>query len=92
MRSGYSLRGIGGFAPAFITAGAGVVVGSSWSIGDVPAYGFIETFYETFLGKGKAVTLAEATAAARRKAREDGDATWLAYVVYGHPRAVALRR
>ena len=91
LRSGYSLRGIGGFAPAFITAGAGVVVGSAWSIGDAPAYGFIKTFYESFLGKTKAVTLAEATAAARRKAREDGDATWLAYVVYGHPQAVALQ-
>lgn len=91
LRSGYSLRGIGGFAPAFVTAGAGVIVGSAWSVGDVPAYGFIETFYEGFLGKGKRLTLAEATAAARRRARDDGDATWLAYVVYGHPRAVAVK-
>jgi hypothetical protein len=88
LRGGNSLKGVGGFAQAFVQGGAGVIVGSSWSVGDLPAYGFIEAFYEHFLGDGKREPLARAAAAARQKAREDGDATWLAYVVYGHPRAV----
>ena len=87
LRGGYSLKGVGGFAEAFVEGGAGVIVGSSWSVGDEPALAFIEAFYERFCDPKKPVTLAEAAAAARQKAREDGDATWLAYVVYGHPRA-----
>ena len=50
---------------------------------------FIRAFYEPFCDPKKPATLAAAAAAARQKAREDGDATWLAYVVYGHPRAKA---
>jgi hypothetical protein len=37
-------------------------------------------------GKGK-MTLSEAVTRAREVARGKDDATWLAYVVYGHPRA-----
>ena len=51
-------------------------------MGDEPALTFTERFYAE-LKKGK--TLAKATIAARKKAREAGDATWLAYVVYGDP-------
>lgn len=88
-RGGYSLKGIGGFAQAFVERGAGVFIGSSWSVGDEPALSFIEEFYARFLSTSKPEPLARASAAARQKARADGDATWLAYVVYGHPRAVA---
>ncbi|MEJ8839789.1 DUF7379 domain-containing protein [Ramlibacter sp. AN1133] len=88
-RAGYALKGLGGFAAAFIHAGVGVFVGSSWSIGDQPAYGFARELYAQFIDQG--AELAAASAAARRKAREDGDATWLAYAVYGHPRAVAKK-
>ena len=91
VRGGHSLKGVGGFAPALVQGGAGVIVGSAWSVGDLPAYGFVETFYERFLGAGRREPLARAVAAARAKAREDGDATWLAYVVYGHPRAVVRK-
>jgi hypothetical protein len=92
-RSGYTLKGMGGFAQAFVEGGAGVFIGSSWSVGDEPALAFIDEFYARFLGNGRRpVTLATAVAEARKKARADGDATWLAYVVYGHPRAVARVR
>jgi len=87
LRGGYSLKGVGGFAEAFVEGGAGVIVGSGWSVGDEPALTFIEAFYDRFCDPKKPATLAQAAAAARQKAREDGDATWLAYVVYGHPRA-----
>ena len=83
-RQGYELTSIGGFSDAFLDAGAGVFVSSLWSVGDTPARGFIETFYES-LRAGKNVS--EATTAGRKKARADGDATWLAYAVYGHPLA-----
>lgn len=88
-RGGYTLKGLGGFAEAFIEGGAGVFVGSSWSVGDSAALAFIAEFYAQFLEAGQ--PLAAAAAAARRKARDEGDATWLAYVVYGHPRAVVTR-
>jgi len=87
-RGGYTLKGLGGFAQAFVEGGAGVFIGSSWSVGDDPALAFIEEFYARFLHPVTPEPLARAAAAARKKAREDGDATWLAYVVYGHPRAV----
>jgi hypothetical protein len=81
-RAGYQLTGIGGFAQAFISRGAGIFVSSLWSVGDEPAKTFCESFYAALLA-GK--TVVEATTAARHKSRLAGDPTWLAYVVYGRP-------
>lgn len=83
-RLGHDLGGIGGFAQAFLSRGAGVFVGSLWSVGDEPALQFVETFYN-HLAKGK--TMAQATIAAREAARNGGDTTWLAYTVYANPHA-----
>ncbi len=94
--SGRMARGlakIGGFASAFVSRGAGVFVGSHWSVGDSPARSFIEAFYSAFAQPkaGKTpVMLKDAVIQARQAARQGGDATWLAYVVYGHPRAVVV--
>ena len=82
-RAGYQLTGIGGFAQAFLRAGAGAFVGTLWSVGDQPAFFFGRAFYEA-LRQGRSVS--EAAIVAREAARQD-DATWLAYVVYGHPHA-----
>jgi CHAT domain-containing protein len=84
-RAGYKLTGVGGFAQAFLRRGAGAFVGTLWSVGDSPARNFTEEFYRQLKG-GK--TISEATIEAREKARSAGDATWLAYVVYGHPHAI----
>jgi hypothetical protein len=86
-REGYSLTGIGGFAEAFLKGGAGAFVGTLWSVGDSPARSFTETLYRELRGEPgrKPSNLADAAIAAREKAREAGDATWLAYAVYGHP-------
>ncbi|ULA65350.1 MAG: CHAT domain-containing protein [Nitrospira sp.] len=84
-RASYKLTGNGGFARAFLRRGASVFVGTLWSVGDAPARTFTEEFY-TRLMNHKAC-IADATKAARAKARDAGDATWLAYVVYGHPHA-----
>jgi CHAT domain-containing protein len=83
-RAGYKLTGLGGFAQAFLRRGAGVFVGTLWSVGDSPARHFTEEFYAQ-LKKGG--TIAEAAIAARETARKAGDATWLSYVVYAHPHA-----
>jgi CHAT domain/Ternary complex associated domain 7 len=83
-RLGYQLSSIGGFARAFLGAGAGAFISSLWSVGDTPARAFVEAFYDGLL-KGR--TVADATSAAREEARAAGDATWLAYTVYAHPSA-----
>jgi len=77
---GYKLTGIGGFARAFLRRGAGAFIGTLWSVGDSPAREFTEEFYLR-LKSGNMI------AEAAGKARTEGDATWLVYVVYGHPHA-----
>jgi hypothetical protein len=94
-RQGYKLTGIGGMAKAFLAgepgtgAGAGIFVGTLWSVGDAPARTFTETFYSELLA-GR--TVAQASIAARKAARTAKNriidqSTWLAYVVYAHPDA-----
>ncbi len=87
-RSGYKLTGIGGFANAFLNGGAGAFIGALWSVGDAPARTFIETLYTAMIDGSN---LSEAAIKARKAARKAGDATWLAYVVYGHPHLVLKR-
>lgn len=83
-RGGQQLSSFGGFAKAFIDAGAAAYISSLWSVGDAPARDFVETLYDELLA-GK--TIGEAAVAAREAARQAGDATWLAYVVYARPDA-----
>lgn len=83
-RTGRGLTGFDGFAPVFMRQGAGAFVAAAWAVGDRPARSFVEAFYERLLAGD---TLAAATTAARETARAAGDATWLAYTVYGNPLA-----
>ncbi|MGE0599993.1 MAG: CHAT domain-containing protein [Dehalococcoidia bacterium] len=83
-RSGYTLTSVGGFAGAFLKAGAGVIVSPLWSVDDVAAGKFTQAFY-TALKRGD--TLAAAARAARVAIRDAGDQTWLAYTIYGEPTA-----
>ncbi|MBI2204742.1 MAG: CHAT domain-containing protein [Candidatus Rokubacteria bacterium] len=83
-RTSPSLTEWGGWSRAFFERGAGAFVGTSWSVYDKPAAAFAQAFYEAFRA-GK--TLAEAASAARAAAKKFGDASWLAYVVYGDPLA-----
>jgi hypothetical protein len=88
-RAGYQLTRVGGFAQAFLKAGAGIFVSTLWSVVDEPARIFTEEFYgELIAGK----TVAQATVAARQKCRAAGDPTWLAYVVYGRPDGRLIKR
>ena len=83
-RLGASLTEWGGWPKTFWERGAGAFVGTSWPVREKPARIFAETFYDSLLA-GK--TLAEAAGAARAAAKALGDASWLAYKVYGHPNA-----
>lgn len=83
-REGQSLTRLGGWPAAFWTAGAGAFVGTSWSVYEKPAAVFASAFYDALLD---GATLGAAAAKARSAAKQLGDASWLAYLVYGDPRA-----
>lgn len=83
---GYGLSGAGGLAQAFVRQGAGLLVGTLWSVEDGTALIFSTTFYE-HLKAGK--TVVQSAKAAREAARANHESTWLAYSVYGHPYARA---
>ena len=88
-RAGHKLTAIGGFARAFLTHGAGVFCGPMWPVGDTAALMFVQTLYDALCDGG--ADLAQATIKARMAVRTQdrriGRATWLAYTVYGNPRA-----
>jgi hypothetical protein len=83
-RVGAVLTAWGGWPNVFLRAGAGAFVGSAWAVRDKPAGKFAQAFYNALLD-GK--ILAEAASLARSAAKVVGDASWLAFKVYGHPRA-----
>ena len=85
--SGRLGSGLGGFAAAFMEAGAGAFVGSQWAIDAEPAKDFAMAFYERFL-TGK-TPLAEAVSEARQHRGSTWTANRLAYVAYGDPEVVA---
>lgn len=85
-RQGYRLTDIGGFASAFLRAGAGTFVSALWSVGDYAAKAFTEEFYEQLRDNGK--TLTEAALLAREAARKADDTSWIAYTIYGNPDGV----
>lgn len=87
-RAGQELTSLGGFARAFLEAGASAFVSCLWSVNETPARVFVEAFYERLLAGD---TVATAAVTARSAARRLGDATWLAYVVYARPDAVLVR-
>jgi hypothetical protein len=79
-----NLTAWGGWPEVFLRAGAGAFVGTSWAVQAGPAASFAKAFYGALLADK---TLHEAADAARKAAQEAGDASWLAFKVYGHPRA-----
>jgi hypothetical protein len=87
-RSGELFTTAGGFAKAFLDAGASAFVSCLWSVAEEPARVFVETLYDELL---KGAPMSRASAAARAAARDADDPTWLAYVVYARPDAVLER-
>ncbi|WUK85504.1 CHAT domain-containing protein [Streptomyces sp. NBC_00366] len=76
-----------GWAPQFLSAGAGAFVGTLWPVRSRSALQFAEAFYDQLITERQ--PLGQASLAARRTIRElhGGDPTWLAYAVYGSPAA-----
>jgi len=78
-----------GWASRFLEAGAGAFIGSQWAVPDGSAREFAEELYGHLTA---GVTLGEAVMTARaRAATHADDPTWLAYSVYGDPRATVSR-
>src|SRR5262249_23010821 len=79
-------RGTMGWPRQFMAAGAGACVSTLWAVRASTAQRFAKAFYESLVTVG--LPLGQAALQARRAgAAEDGDRTWLAYSVYGHPAA-----
>lgn len=87
-RDGILLTTAGGFADAFLDAGASAFVSCLWSVHQQPSRVFVEKLYDELLD---GTPMAMATSRARKAARDQGDATWLAFVVYARPDAVLTR-
>lgn len=78
----FSLTGIQGWATKFLEAGASAFIGSLWSVNDSTAFNFVQEFYSQ-LASG--ISLGESVKNARNKCKKEGDTSWLAYQLYGHP-------
>jgi len=84
-KSGWTLRGIGGWAKLLLGANARLFMAPLWSVTDDLAQSFVVKFYQA-LADGAVV--GEAVRQARAAVKKAGDPTWLAYSVYAHPNAV----
>jgi CHAT domain-containing protein len=79
-----------GWASKFLEAGAAAFIGSLWAVSDGTAREFAQELYGQ-LQAGS--SLGEAVKEARRvAASQPDDPTWLAYTVYGDPRATVSQR
>jgi len=80
-----SYHQLDGWARKFLEAGAAAFIGSLWAVRDTTARDFASELYgklQSGMALGPAVQQARLAAA-----NEPGDPTWLAYAVYGDPRA-----
>jgi CHAT domain-containing protein len=87
--SGEELSSLGGFARAFLEAGAQAFVSCLWSVQGRPSRIFVETLYNRLL---EGDSIGEAAVRARTAARTDDDpATWLGFIIYARPDAKFVR-
>ena len=78
-----------GWASKFLEAGAAAFIGSLWAVSDGASREFAQELYRR-LQQG--FTLGDAVMEARQAAAsQPDDPTWLAYTVYGDPRATIIR-
>jgi len=93
-RSAMSLTDIGGWASAFLRAGAGAFVGAYWSIYDKSSFDFAQELYAHLLTNMPIGEAVQKTRAAIRKSAGEkpaGDPTRLAYTVFADPLAMVRK-
>jgi len=78
----FSFTGIQRWAKCFIEAGATAFICTLWSVSGETAFNFTKNLYSQ-LSKG--ISLGDAVKKARIDCRKDGDPSWLAYQLFGHP-------
>lgn len=86
-QQGWSLTRLGGWSSRWVSVcGCGALIAPMWPVRAKAALIFVRTFYESLAG---GETLGQAALAARRRVYQErpGDASSLAYTVYGHPNA-----
>ena len=66
----------------FLEAGASAFIVTLWSVNVETAFNFVKEFYNQL---ASSVTLGESVKNARNKCKKEGDTSWLAYQLYGHP-------
>jgi hypothetical protein len=87
----YGISTVEGWVNAFIKAGASFFIGTSWNVSEDSVYSFTEYLFEELSNEnsnGKKITIGEAVRNARIKSRSEGDPSWLAYQLYGHPNGI----
>ena len=87
-RAGYKLSGIGRFRPGISDRQSGCLRRRALVSRRSAGADFYRAVLQQLLAGDR---LAEAAIAAREAARNAGEATWLAYVIYGHPHANRAR-
>ncbi len=76
------------WADSFLETGVRAFIGTLWEVRDDTASMFAEYFYQALVS---GASLGEAMHQARSKVRDRaGDPTWLAYTLYGDPKATAI--
>jgi hypothetical protein len=85
---------VDGWAPALLEGGAPGYVGGLWALDDRAAADFASVFYETLdasLDRYGEASVAEVLRTTRQRYHRNGEATFLAYVLYGHPELKVVR-
>ncbi|HEX4668800.1 MAG TPA: CHAT domain-containing protein [Solirubrobacterales bacterium] len=86
-----ALVGVGGFATAFIDAGATCVIAPLWSVGDTVAHDLATGLYDALRDDPKLTPAAALKELRVRAYAEGGSHSWAAYCFYGDPlTAVAM--
>jgi hypothetical protein len=89
--AGRTLTLVAGFPAAFLQAGASAVVCPLWTVMDERAQKVTTEFYDLVFGPAP-IPLGAALKQIRAKWRTEGQLTYLAYVLYGDPKATVTFR